>query len=236
MPMSYKLRLKKQQEMSEENSCADSSPDRDRNIRRATRVDIEALIEICRIIFPNYLIWCNNRCAGKWWKCIIRSKSHETWVYQFNNEIVALIRFVIDANSYKMEIRKLRPRFCTLLCVFIMRPRLLFEMILEKIARVTSSSVNYSDNSGLNSHANKSMWFHSIAVLPNMRGKGIGTSMMRFCEQRAVELGFDSAKCFIKTNNNGSIRLHERLGFIRTGKIKDHYSFIKLLSKNHKVD
>jgi len=134
------------------------------------------------------------------------------------------------------DILKLKPRFSTLFCFFIVRPRLLFEKIMETITRVTSSSVNYSDSSSLNSLANKSIWFHAIAVMPNMRGKGIGTSMMRFCEQRAVELGFDSAKCFIKTNNNGSIRLHERLGFIRTGKMKDHYSFIKLLSKNHKVD
>jgi len=222
--------------MSEEGSCDISNPEKNKNIRCATIDDIEALIEICRTIFPNYLIWCNNRCARKWWEYIIKSKSHETWVYQFNNEIVALIRFVIDANLYKKEIRNLRPGFGILLCVFIMRPRLLFEKILEKITRVTSSSVNYSNSSDPNSLANKSMWFHSVAVMPNMRGKGIGSGMIRFCEQRAVELGYDSIKFFIKTNNNGSIRLHERLGFIRTGKIKDCYSYIKLLSKNHRVD
>jgi len=222
--------------MSEESSCVGSSPDRSKNIRRATIGDIEALIEISRISFPNYLRWCTNHCARKWWEYIIKSKSHETWVYQFNNEIVALIRFVIDAKPCKKEIRKLRPRYSTLLCVFIVRPRILFEYIMERISRVTSSSVNYPNSSGLMSLANKSMWFHSIAVLPNMRGKGIGTSMMRFCEQRAVELGFDSVKCTIKTNYNDSIRLHERLGFIRTGKIKDHYSYVKLVSKNHKVD
>ena len=222
--------------MSKEGSCADSSPGRSKNIRRATIGDIEALIEICRICFPNVLIWCTNRCARKWWEYIIGSKSHETWVYQFNNQIVAMIRLEVDAKPYKKEIRRLRPRFGTLLCVFIVRPRLLFEKIMETITRVTSSSVYYSENSSLNSLANKSMWPHTSAVLPGMRGKGIGTSMMRFCEQRAVELGYDSIKFFIKTNNNGSIRLHERLGFIRTGKIKDHYSFVKLLSKNHKVD
>jgi ribosomal protein S18 acetylase RimI-like enzyme len=221
--------------MSEVDSSADSSPDGNMNIRRATGDDIEALIEICRIIFPNYLIWCTNCCARRWWESVIRSKSHETWVYQLNNEIIALVRLVTDANRYKKEIQKLRPRFGTLLCVFIVRPRLLFGKILETIARMISSRVSYSDSSGLNSLVNQSMWFHSIAVLPNMRGKGIGTSMMCFCEQRAIELGFDSVKCFVKTNNNVSIRFHERLGFIRTGKIKDHYSFIKLLSKNHSV-
>lgn len=220
--------------MSEEDSCADSSPNRDKNIRRATIGDIEALTEICRTIFPNYLIWCTNGCARKWWDYIIRLKSHETWVYQFDNEIVALIRFIVDAHPYKKEIQKLRPRIGTLFYVFIVRPRLLFEKIKDAIVRVTCSSVNYCDSRGVNSLANRSMWFHSVAVLPNMQGKGIGASMMRFCEHRAVELGFDSVKCFIKTNNNGSIRLHERLGFIRTGRIKDHYSFVKLLSNNNK--
>jgi hypothetical protein len=78
--------------MSEVDSSADSSPDGNMNIRRATGDDIEALIEICRIIFPNYLIWCTNCCARRWWESVIRSKSHETWVYQLNNEIIALVR------------------------------------------------------------------------------------------------------------------------------------------------
>ena len=220
----------------QDESCADSRPDMSKNIRCATIDDIDALIQISRTIFPNGLIWCTNRCARKWWDYIIRSKSHETWVYQLDNEIVALIRFIVDANAYKQDVRKLRPHIGTLLFVFIVRPWLLFEKIMEAIIRVTSSRVDYSDSSNIDSIANRSMWFHSIAVLPNMRGNGIGTSVLRFCEQRAVELGFDSVKCFVKTNNHGSIRLHERLGFIRTGKIKDHYSFVKLLSKNRNYE
>ena len=100
--------------MSEEDSCTDSSSGRNKNIRRASIGDIESLIKICRIIFPDYLVWCTNRCARKWWEYIIRSKSQETWVYQLNNEIVALNRFVIDANPYEKDIRKLKPRFSTL--------------------------------------------------------------------------------------------------------------------------
>ena len=77
------------------------------------------------------------------------------------------------------------------------------------------------------------MWFHSIAVLANMRGKGIGSSMTNFCEHGAVELKFDSVKCFIKTNNRDSIKFHDRLGFIQMGKVKD---YIKLVSKNPRVN
>jgi hypothetical protein len=218
--------------MSEEINHADNSLAWNKNIRRATLDDIEALIKICRISFPNYLIWCTDRCARKWWESIIRSKSHETWVYQLDNEIVALIRLVIDPNQYNKEIRKLRPRLSTVLWVFIKRPLFLFTTIIGKIKRVFSSSLSYSDSSRLNSLTKRSLWVHTNAVLPGMRGKGIGTNMMRFCEQRSINLGYDSMKFFIKTNNKGSIRLHERLGFIRIRKIKDNYLFIKLLSKS----
>ena len=218
--------------MSQDVSRVDSNSDNSNNIRRAAAGDIESLIEICRVSFPYALRWRTNRCARKWWEYKIRSKSSETWVYQFNNEIVAMNIMVIDSNSDKEDTRKLRPCFGTLLCVLIVRPQLLVERIVAKITRMTSSSVNYSNSSNLKSLVNKSVWFHSIAVMPNMRGKGMGASIMRFCEQRAVELGFDSVKCTIKTNNNDSIRFHERLGFIRTGKVKDHYSYIKLLSTN----
>lgn len=219
--------------MSEEDSCADGGSSLSKNIRRATIDDIDAIIGICRTAFPNYLIWCTKRCARRWWDCILRSKSNETWVYQFDTETVALIRLIVDEHSYKKEIRKLKPRIGAMLCVFIVRPQLLFEKILETITRVTSSSVRYSDSNDLGSLAKRSVWVHTRSVLPRMRNKGIGTSMMQFCEQRAIELGYDSIKLFVKTSNKGSIRHHERLGFVRTGKIKDHYSYVKLLSNNN---
>jgi ribosomal protein S18 acetylase RimI-like enzyme len=198
-------------------------------IRRAIEDDIDALINISRISFPDQLIWCTENQAKKTWEHFIKSEFQEVWVCQFNNEVVAVIRLEKDVSQCNREIKALKPGLQTVLCILILRPRLLFEKVLEKFIFLLSKNAIYSDR--IETLGKNSIWCHSSAVLPKMRNKGIGSKMMSFCEQRGLELGYDSIKFFIKTTNKGSIRLHERLGFIRAGKVKDQYLYIKLFSK-----
>jgi len=62
-----------------------------------------------------------------------------------------------------------------------------------------------------------------------MQRKGIGQEMMRFSEKRALELRFDSIKLFVDWKNIGSIKFHEKLGYVHTGYMKECLAFIKLL-------
>jgi len=113
------------------------------------------------------------------------------------------------------------------------RLRLLFARVWEQIAPAVAGSENYCDGDGLDNSVNRSAWTHSIVVVEKTRGRGIACEMIRFCEQRAADLGYDSVKCFVKTNNGSSIRLHERFGFIRAEKVRDHYLYVKLLCEDH---
>ncbi len=198
-------------------------------IRRTTKDDIEALMNISRLSFPDSLRWSGPKCqARKWWKYMIAAQFSETWVCQYKGQVVGFIMLTTDPKQHKKEKSKLRPSPATLLCTFAMHPWLLVTRIVERAFSINDTYVALNDVKSL---AHKPLWPESSAVLPKMRNRGLGTRMMNFCEQRARELGCDSIKFCIKRKNRGSIRLHERLGFIRTAQNKNYYMYTKLLSE-----
>lgn len=58
---------------------------------------------------------------------------------------------------------------------------------------------------------------HSVYVHPDRRGGGIGRSLLEALIAVAREQGIHVLVAGIDAENTGSIRLHERLGFVRTG-------------------
>jgi len=163
---------------------------------------------------------------------MIASACHETWVGDVDNEIIALIRLVTDADQYRKDIVKFKPGLGPVFLALAGRPHLLFAKVWEQLARSVAGSEDYCDGDGHDNIENKSAWTHSI-VVEKMRSRGIACEMIRFCERRGTDLGYDSLKCFVKTDNEISIRLIEGLGFVRTRKVKDHYMYVKLLCANH---
>lgn len=61
---------------------------------------------------------------------------------------------------------------------------------------------------------------HSVHVAESLRGLGIGTALMRVLIERGGTLGKHVMVAGIDADNHGSIRMHERLGFERTGHLK----------------
>ena len=62
---------------------------------------------------------------------------------------------------------------------------------------------------------------HSVHVRPDLRGRGIGTQLVQELLARAQASGKHVMVAGIDTANTGSIRLHERLGFERTGQMRE---------------
>jgi phosphinothricin acetyltransferase len=62
---------------------------------------------------------------------------------------------------------------------------------------------------------------HSVHVRADLRGQGIGTKLVEELLERARALGKHVMVAGIDTANTGSIRLHERLGFERTGQMRE---------------
>ena len=58
---------------------------------------------------------------------------------------------------------------------------------------------------------------HTVHVRADRRGQGVGTALMRPLIDRAVELGKHVMVAGVDADNAGSIRFHERLGFVAAG-------------------
>ncbi|KFE33998.1 GNAT family N-acetyltransferase [Thioclava atlantica] len=58
---------------------------------------------------------------------------------------------------------------------------------------------------------------HSVYIHRDARGRGLGTPMLQALIDHARAAGFHAMLGVIAAENQGSIRLHERLGFTRVG-------------------
>ena len=66
------------------------------------------------------------------------------------------------------------------------------------------------------SHGQKDMYIHTMAVAPAMRGKGIGTLLLNAVFRIAREKGFSSVSLEVVDTNLDARRLYERIGFVAT--------------------
>jgi L-amino acid N-acyltransferase YncA len=62
---------------------------------------------------------------------------------------------------------------------------------------------------------------HSVHVKEGLRGRGTGTALMRELIARGTRLGKHIMVAGVDADNTGSIRMHERLGFVQTGHLKE---------------
>ena len=65
---------------------------------------------------------------------------------------------------------------------------------------------------------------NNVAVLPELRGQGIGTALMQRVFDEAHRLGARRATLEVRASNDGARRLYERLGFYVAGTRRDYYT------------
>jgi len=65
---------------------------------------------------------------------------------------------------------------------------------------------------------------NNVAVLPELRGQGIGSALMRRVFDEAHGLGARRATLEVRASNDGARRLYERLGFYVAGTRRDYYT------------
>ena len=61
---------------------------------------------------------------------------------------------------------------------------------------------------------------HSVYVGPDRRGHGVGSALLAPLIERARLIGKHVIVAGIESSNDRSLRLHERLGFVRVGQLK----------------
>jgi [ribosomal protein S18]-alanine N-acetyltransferase len=65
---------------------------------------------------------------------------------------------------------------------------------------------------------------NNVAVLPEYRGHGIGTSLMQHVLAEALRLGAKRATLEVRASNAAALRLYERLGFYVAARRRNYYS------------
>jgi ribosomal-protein-alanine N-acetyltransferase len=96
--------------------------------------------------------------------------------------------------------------------------------ILSDAARERSIAALGAERAGfliLNMAGAFAGYIQTVCVAPEFRGRGVGTALMRFAEERVFR---DSPNLFlcVSSFNPGARRLYERLGFILVGELADY--------------
>jgi ribosomal protein S18 acetylase RimI-like enzyme len=58
-----------------------------------------------------------------------------------------------------------------------------------------------------------SLLLENVAVAPAAQGRGIGRALIRFAEERAVELGLDEVRLYTNEKMTENVRLYQSLGY-----------------------
>lgn len=63
-----------------------------------------------------------------------------------------------------------------------------------------------------------SFYICALALLPDFRGRGVGTKMLSIAREQAYERGFGTLSLVVFEQNGGAVRLYERNGFEVAGR------------------
>jgi ribosomal-protein-alanine N-acetyltransferase len=67
-------------------------------------------------------------------------------------------------------------------------------------------------------------YIETIEVLPHMRGRGIGTELLRLIEGSARDKGAAAIWLHVESQNAGAIRLYESHGYVCEGRKENYYA------------
>lgn len=65
---------------------------------------------------------------------------------------------------------------------------------------------------------------NNVALRPALRGRGLGTALIRRVFEEAARLGAKRATLEVRASNLGARRLYERLGFYLSGTRRNYYT------------
>jgi ribosomal protein S18 acetylase RimI-like enzyme len=63
-------------------------------------------------------------------------------------------------------------------------------------------------------------WIATVAVLPDYRGRGIGSALLKACEEKIT---VNRVRLCVRMSNDVAIRLYEKFGYVKVGEWTRYY-------------
>ena len=224
------------------------------NVVKAGEADIDTLVMITGICFPEQILWSNERLARRFWEAVMKTDASETWMWNVDDVPAAFSHIIIDLEQWAKEKKAQEYGLLTKMKSVAKNPSILLEKIATKrkgrdkdqsYTHPTDSRMGEELTTWIRSDVNGDMsnfryggmylnpenvvWVERAGILPDYRNFGLSMHLMRHSEKIARELKRSAICGVIQSHNKAWCLLHERFGYqaIQTGPGK--YTFIKRL-------
>lgn len=196
--------------------------------RRIKDADYAAvLMDLAFDSFSQYLFGTED-------KSKILSYFKKLWIHK-NNRMSSKYSFVIRENETPIALlSSYRGSFVDKL---FLRSLLAFLWIRRGYSFYLLTHLNYLYTVLVSAEAEKDEYYiFMLAVLPEYQNKGLGTKLLEFAEQEALNRRLKKCSLLVRTANKGAIRFYERHGYKKVKTYKrvpfDFYKMIKILSND----
>jgi ribosomal protein S18 acetylase RimI-like enzyme len=226
-------------------------------VRKAVITDLDSMVKIAKICFPDRFILQSIYLSKKYWKVALESNSNEIWIWEINKQIAAFSLIITDLISWNQEkIKSNHYNLAIRLFALIMSPKFIFIKIKKKIwiFKYASGKRKQAKNifirneinnpevrlkptndqslfyyGGIYSNPENLVWIEFVAVSPNYRQHGLALQIIRLNENRALTLGRKEIYGVIEAIITPWWMMHERLGYKRIHEGSNRYTYRKIL-------
>ena len=187
----------------------------DIKMRLASITDLETLVYICRVCFPEEYRWKSILpLAKQWWRIVLESKASQTWVVEDSKGIFAFRTVVLDLELWKAESKRrngsrMFRMTATLCCPFAAVWKRLWKTAVvlltdKRPTRYRSPAKSFE----------RIAWGERIGVLPRLRRAGVSSLLLRASNEKIREAGATAIETHIDADNTPARRNVEKNGYI----------------------
>lgn len=182
-------------------------------------------MKVCKAAFPESLRFRSCHLLSKpWWEAILNSQACCTYVCENDNKTCGVCMLIIDEALYTSKKKGYAPPLLNRIVAPILSPVVLLNFIRKSALQKKSVNTCFHD---IGLPSNKRFWVELIAVCPSMQGHGFGKQLLSYVENIAQQKGLEGIKLAVEIDNLSAIAFYEKRGYLRTGVLKDKYTYAK---------
>lgn len=208
-----------------ESTIADNAGPDGIGVRAATPADLDALIGVCRLSFPDSLRWQGpGWIAARHWRRWLDSPFCSCWVCGSDETIWGFTVVVLDCSRYNAAAGMRRAERLEAALGALWRPKLAVRKMVRRLTRRRPEP--RSDDPTRDAHCDpqKCAWIELIAVRPDMQGRGFGAMMLSHCTSTARAWGYETVKLRVDRDNARALKVYRKAGFTITTEQTDAFT------------